>query len=612
MKDFLRNNKNITKTILLSTAIISFLAILISGFVLQNVIDRHDEETVKFITANVYDDLNAELLKLVMIARVMSKDIPLIEQLRTEDKSSFEDNVYRMENYLSSLKKSFNLSTGFIVSDKTKIYYSPEGFNKYIDVDNDKNDIWYRLFLDKKLPYDFDIEVDEINNNIWTIFVCARIEDDNGNLLGVCGIGKYLSELQNFLITDEQAYNVEITLVDQYGAVQLDTNIMNINIAHFQNIVNINKSTQFSITKENNMYTVSKYMPELDLYLIVRRNAENIQGDFSNLIIYMIISFSIALGIFLFFVRLALRIDREQLEETAKKHGLASYAKLYISTHLIDLKNNSIHEISSDPEYKIITITEPDNAAEQLEKSIKNITALESLKSMLNFVVLDTLPQRLQENRVIQHEFRTIEYGWCKAYFIAIESDEKNSAMQVVFAVELIEDEKKREAELLYLSQTDLMTGLKNRGSGEKAMQDLMAEGVEGMFCLLDADKFKSINDNYGHNVGDKVIKAIADCLKNTFRNTDVTMRLGGDEFAVYVVGVVNQTYGEVFIENFFDEIDAIEIPELGTRKITVSLGAAFFTVDENFSFAEIYKQADSAAYESKKFTGNHYTFYET
>ena len=140
--------------------------------------------------------------------------------------------------------------------------------------------------------------------------------------------------------------------------------------------------------------------------------------------------------------------------------------------------------------------------------------------------------------------------------------------------------------------------------------QDLMVDGVEGMFCLMDADKFKSINDNYGHDVGDKVIKAIAECLKKTFRNTDITMRLGGDEFAVYVVGVMNEINGEFFIENFFEEIDAIKIPELGKRKITISLGAAFFNVEENLSFAEVYKRADSAAYESKKFTGNHYTFY--
>ncbi len=610
MESFLRNNKNIQKIVIMVIAVVFILGTLISSFVLQTVIDGQNKERMKFIAADVYDDINTELLKIVMIARVISKDIPIVEQLKLEDNFTFDENVYRMSNYLSNLKKSFNLSTGFIVSDKSKIYYSPEGFNKVIDVDNDKHDIWYKLFLDKNLAYDYDIDVDEINENKWTIFVSARINDEEGNLLGVCGVGEYLTEIQNLLITDEQTYNVKINLVNQNGVVQLDSDTLNIERAHIQNVVNPNKSVQFVLTENDGVYTITKYMPDLGLYLVVRRAAEDPQNAFSNLIGYMILTFFVVATIFLIFMDMAMKVDREKVEEIAKKHGLASYADLYISMHLIDLPENSIHEISSDPQYKLISTNGTDNAANQLHSAVKDIAALDSLKPMLDFVELNNIADRMKEQRVIHREFRTREYGWCKAYFIVIEYDKNHEITEIIFAIELIDEEKRRENELIYLSQTDLMTGLRNRGSGEKSMQDLMASGVEGMFCLMDADKFKSINDNYGHDVGDKVIKAIAECLKKTFRNTDITMRLGGDEFAVYVVGVVNETTGEIFIENFFEEIDAIEIPELRKRKITISLGATFFKVEENLSFAEVYKRADSAAYESKKFTGNHYTFY--
>ena len=610
MENFLRNNKNIRKIVILVIAVVFILGTLISSFVLQTVIDGQNKERMKFIAADVYDDINTELLKIVMIARVISKDIPVVEQLKLEENFTFDENVYRMENYLSTLKSSFNLSTGYIVSDKSKIYYSAEGFNKYVDVDNDNHDIWYKLFLDKNLQYDYDIDVDEINENRWTIFVSARINDENGNLLGVCGVGKYLTVIQNLLITDEQTYNVKINLVNQNGVVQLDSDTLNIERAHIQNVVNPNKSVQFVLTENDGVYTITKYMPDLGLYLVVRRAAEDPQNAFSNLIVYMILTFFVVATIFLIFMHIALKVDRERVEEIAKKHGLASYADLYISMHLIDLKENSIHEISKNPKYDLIDINDSTDAIKQLEIFIKEVATLDTLKTMLNFVDLSTISERLKEHRVIHQEFRSREYGWCKAYFIAIEYDKNNELHEIIFAIELIDEEKRRENELIYLSQTDLMTGLRNRGSGEKTMQDLMADGVEGMFCLMDADKFKSINDNYGHDVGDKVIKAIAECLKKTFRNTDITMRLGGDEFAVYVVGVMNEINGEFFIENFFEEIDAIKIPELGKRKITISLGAAFFNVEENLSFAEVYKRADSAAYESKKFTGNHYTFY--
>ena len=610
MKKFLMNNKNIQKIVLIVTAVSAILGTLFSSLVLDRVITGHDEERMKFIAADVFDDINNELLKPVMIARVMSNDIPLIEQLKNENVYSFDENVARMKNYTNSIKKAFKCSTAFVVSNSSKIYYSHEGFNKILDVENDEHDIWYKLFLDKNLPYDFDIDTDEVNRSKWTIFVNARINDEAGNFLGVCGVGVDLTGLQNLLITAEQTYNVKINLADQQGVVQVDTNFVNIENAHLQNIINPNKSVQFVLTKNDGIYTITKYMQELGLYLVVRRDAEDSLSAFSNLIFYMVFSFIMALTIFLFFMRMALNLDRERVEETAKKHGLASYADMYISMHLIDLKENSIHEISRDPQYKLISMNGTANAAYQLHSAIKDIAALDSLKPMLDFVELDTLSERMKEQRVIHREFRSREYGWCKAYFIVIEYDKNHEITEIIFAIELIDAEKQRENELIYLSQTDLMTGLRNRGSGEKSMQDLMSAGVEGMFCLMDADKFKSINDNYGHDVGDKVIKAIAECLKKTFRNTDITMRLGGDEFAVYVVGVVNEINGEIFIENFFDEIDAINIPELRNRKITISLGATFFKVEEKLSFAEVYKRADSAAYESKKFTGNHYTFY--
>ena len=611
IKKFLTRNKNITKTVLIMTAIFSVLAILVASVVLDTVVKSHDEERMKFIAADVYDDINAELLKLVMISRVISKDIPLIESIKNEENVSFEQNVYLMRNYISSLKKSFNLSTGFIVSEKSKIYYSAEGFNKIIDVENDAHDIWYKLFLDKNLAYDYDLDVDEINQNNWTIFVSARINDENGELLGVCGVGEYLTEIQNLLITDEETYDVKINLVDQNGVVQLDADSVNIETAHIQNIINPNKSIQFVFSEKDGVYTITKYMQDLGLYLVVRRNADDTQGTFSNLVIYMVGTFILSTLTFLIFMRVTLVAGEKQIEERAKKHGLASYADLYISMHLINLQENSILEISKDPDFNLISINGKNQAAYQMHTVIKKITAAESLKKMLKFIDLKTISERLKERNVIHCEFRSKEYGWCKAYFIASEFDEGHTINQIIFAIELIDEEKNRENNLIYLSQTDLMTGLKNRGSGEKIIKEMIENDIEGTFFMLDADKFKSINDNFGHDAGDKVIKAIAACLKKTFRAGDVVMRLGGDEFAAYAVGITDNAAAVILVEKFFTEIDKINIPEIGSRKISISLGSAFFTVDKNLSFAEIYKRADLAAYESKKTQGNFYTAYE-
>ena len=64
-------------------------------------------------------------------------------------------------------------------------------------------------------------------------------------------------------------------------------------------------------------------------------------------------------------------------------------------------------------------------------------------------------------------------------------------------------------------------------------------ERKAGLLCLIDCDKFKSINDTYGHAVGDKVLIAIAETLQKVCRDKDVIFRLGGDEFAIFMPGIV-------------------------------------------------------------------------
>ena len=77
----------------------------------------------------------------------------------------------------------------------------------------------------------------------------------------------------------------------------------------------------------------------------------------------------------------------------------------------------------------------------------------------------------------------------------------------------------------------------------------MISKGTKGLFVLMDVDDFKTVNDNYGHDVGDLVIIAVADALKNTFRDIDVVFRLGGDEFAVYIPGVTDDDARDYLVE---------------------------------------------------------------
>ncbi|MCM1024533.1 MAG: diguanylate cyclase [Prevotella sp.] len=206
----------------------------------------------------------------------------------------------------------------------------------------------------------------------------------------------------------------------------------------------------------------------------------------------------------------------------------------------------------------------------------------------------------------IKREDGELTYIISRARTAVLASGEKvmiNSLMDIT-------EQKKLENELLVLSETDVLTGICNRRSGEARIEELIGNGAKGMFCLLDIDKFKSINDNYGHIVGDKALTAVAECLKKSFRSSDVTMRLGGDEFAAFAAGVSTEAQGAECINRFFAEVEKTDIPEIGRGGVSVSLGAVLFGGKENTKFDKIYAMADSAMYVCKNDCGNRFGFY--
>ncbi len=180
-----------------------------------------------------------------------------------------------------------------------------------------------------------------------------------------------------------------------------------------------------------------------------------------------------------------------------------------------------------------------------------------------------------------------------------------NGDTVVIFSIIDITDRKHLEENLLVLSETDSMTGLCNRRSGESRVERALQEGQHGLFCLLDANKFKYVNDTFGHATGDLVLIALAETMRNTFRKTDILIRLGGDEFAFFLAEVEDVSLCERLIDKFMAAIDTIEIPELKGHKITVSLGAVI--VKEEMSFSKICNRADELMYRCKQKGGMQY-----
>lgn len=163
--------------------------------------------------------------------------------------------------------------------------------------------------------------------------------------------------------------------------------------------------------------------------------------------------------------------------------------------------------------------------------------------------------------------------------------------------------EKKLEQEkkLKIRADYDALTGVTNRGAFERIVEaKLAADGDEnkGAFLLVDVDRFKSVNDGYGHDTGDAVLKKIAHMLRDKFRGDDITGRLGGDEFALWLDGLPQENVS--YVTERIDEINQeLMAPTDGLPPVSISVGISF--PDEGENFQNIYKKSDDALYRVKK-----------
>jgi len=163
----------------------------------------------------------------------------------------------------------------------------------------------------------------------------------------------------------------------------------------------------------------------------------------------------------------------------------------------------------------------------------------------------------------------------------------------------------------LRLAHIDSLTGIGNRFVGTDAVNERLEKKKPFTLILFDVDKFKFINDTFGHPTGDLVLQSIAGVLRNSFPKA-VPVRLGGDEFMVIVDGSKDSNEVEEMMDKFFANITSMHVKGIGhAYKFAVSAGVVAFDTTSNDRFDDLYHISDQRLYESKQFEGCHYTFEE-
>ncbi|MFN7855081.1 MAG: diguanylate cyclase domain-containing protein, partial [Acidovorax sp.] len=190
---------------------------------------------------------------------------------------------------------------------------------------------------------------------------------------------------------------------------------------------------------------------------------------------------------------------------------------------------------------------------------------------------------------------------------------------QVVRQLAVVEDvtEKKRLAERSHFAEHDALTGLPNRVLLTDRLERLCAHhqrhGGQFAVAFIDLDHFKKINDTYGHDAGDLLLKAVAARLQAALRTLDTVARLGGDEFALLLPAMEDrgalERLAKKVLEHVAQPCTLGEAPDAPVVEVACSVGFALYP-EHGQDAAALLLRADQAMYVSKRGGRNRWTLF--
>ncbi len=253
-------------------------------------------------------------------------------------------------------------------------------------------------------------------------------------------------------------------------------------------------------------------------------------------------------------------------------------------TGIRDSVESSLASIQKTTHEKMLGDAERLGATMSMQRWLVSILFAETIVTFLLVILLIIKPLQIYISCIKEEKMMKITGSYEFKYLALTYND-------------VFELKNANEIMLRHRAEHDPLTGLINRGGFEQLKNVLQIKGGELGFLIVDVDKFKLINDGYGHEVGDQVLKKVARALESNFRVSDHAVRLGGDEFAV-VLTDMTKDMGEVVTQKIGEINDFLTHPDDGLPPVSLSVGGAF---SENGFTDDLYQRADAALYQVKK-----------
>ena len=197
-----------------------------------------------------------------------------------------------------------------------------------------------------------------------------------------------------------------------------------------------------------------------------------------------------------------------------------------------------------------------------------------------------------------------------------VERDKNGKAVRVIGSVTDVTYQIEYQHQLEHIAHYDTLTGLPNRvllaDRLHQAMSQALRRGDKLAVAYLDLDGFKAINDQHGHDVGDRLLTTLASHMKRALRDGDTLARLGGDEFVAVILDLPDVESCVLLLSRLLSAAAEVVHENGNALRVSASLGVTFYPQAEAIDADQLLRQADQAMYQAKLAGKNRYHIFDT
>lgn len=602
---------------------------------------KNIEQVSELTSEGIYYQLTTLFAKPVNISLTMAND-SLLRRALLEESSNLNNPEYEavLTKYLKAYHDQTQYDSVFLVSAASQRYYNYAGLDRVLSPENPEND-WYYAMAASDQEYAMNVDNDEVKgkNNEITVFVNCKITDDQGQLLGIVGVGLQIDSLQTLIQSYEDQYQVQAFLINSAGDIEISSHYTGYERMNLFSLYPYQDEVQKQILSwhsgdasnpfwvknpqesQGQDYVISRYIPQLQWHLFVRQDTGELLRSLQRQLWQ---SALIIMAIILFILYIITRVIRTfnlqiiELTQSVEQEKRSTFEKateeLFDNIYELDITHNCPADTETQKYFESLGAP----AGTPYDQALK-VVAEKQIKAEFRQGYVDTFTPanviRAYENGqdTLTYEFMIStggDYFWMRITARIIQQ-EKDQSLHMLTYRQNIDAEKRQEKRLQALAQTDEMTHLLTKSATRRHIEQKLQTCPDQQFAffIFDIDTFKEANDRYGHVFGDTVIEAFAAALCSQFRQDDIIGRIGGDEFAVFYP-ITGPAAVEDKAKALSKALNKTHTALGCTWMMSASIGIALAPQD-GCNFETLYQSADAALYQTKKHGKNSYSFFK-